>query len=173
MSLVLETERLCVRELEPGDPPFVSQMLGDPNTMRFWPRPYTTIESADWIERHRKRYESDGHGYWLLSLRSGEPLGQVGVLTQDVRLPAGLKPSGPVIGLGYILHHPFWGCGYATEAAGACLDWAFANKGVPFVVALIRPENVPSIAVARRLGMEINGEVEYAGFAHSVFVKKA
>ena len=166
---ILETERLNVCELATGDLPFVERMLTDPLTMRFWPRPYTKEESAQWIERHQARYRSDGCGYWLLSLRSGEPIGQVGVLIQTIELPPSLAIEPPIYGLGYILHHPFWGHGYATEAANACLTWAFEEFNPPHVIALVRPENLPSIAVAERIGMVDSGTVMYSGFNHKVY----
>jgi RimJ/RimL family protein N-acetyltransferase len=166
---ILETVRLNVRELETGDLPFVAEMLTDSLTMRFWPRPYTKEEAAEWIERHRARYHSEGCGYWLLSLKNGTPIGQVGVLTQAIELPPSLVDHRPIYGLGYILHHPFWGQGYATEAAKACLAWAFEEFNPPHVIALVRPENHPSIAVAKRIGMVDSGTVFYSGFDHKVF----
>jgi RimJ/RimL family protein N-acetyltransferase len=69
MSAVLLTERLALRELLPSDLDFVASMLGDADTMRFYPRPYTREESAAWIDRQRRRYASDGHALWLVMLR--------------------------------------------------------------------------------------------------------
>lgn len=170
---IFETERLLVRELGPADLPFVSEMLASPVTMRYWPRPYTTAEAEAWIERQVARYRDDGCGYWLLSLKDGQvPIGQVGVLRQELAVPPALAPpdvGSATWGLGYIVHHPFWGHGYATEAAAACARWALATLNPPFVLALVRPENTPSIAVAKRLKMESFGETEYAGFTHTVF----
>jgi RimJ/RimL family protein N-acetyltransferase len=73
-------------------------------------------------------------------------------------------------GLGYLFHRPFWGQGYATEAAEACLNYAFAALGKSRVVAPIRPENAASLAVARKLGMEVQKRTMYAGFEHLIYV---
>ena len=54
---------------------------------------------------------------------------------------------------GYLIHRPFWRRGYASEAAIAVRDYAFAVLNNPFVVAQIREINVPSQGVARKLGM--------------------
>ena len=53
----------------------------------------------------------------------------------------------------YLIHRPFWRRGYATEAGRAARDYAFEVLGRQRVIALIRPENLPSIGVARKLGL--------------------
>ncbi|MFD2093753.1 GNAT family N-acetyltransferase [Blastococcus deserti] len=55
--------------------------------------------------------------------------------------------------VGWHLHPDSWGHGYATEAARAVIEWAFA-AGVPEVYAVVRPGNQPSMAVCARLGMQ-------------------
>ncbi len=63
------------------------------------------------------------------------------------------------IEVGWHLHPDSWGHGYATEAAGALVQRAFA-AGVPEVFAVVYPENTASLAVCRRLGMESIGETD-------------
>jgi len=53
---VLETERLCLRQLEPSDLDFAADMLGDTEVMRFYPARLTRDESRAWIDRQRVRY---------------------------------------------------------------------------------------------------------------------
>ena len=55
--------------------------------------------------------------------------------------------------IGWLLRPDVWGHGFATEAARACVDWGFRNLDVPYVTAMIGPENLRSIRVAARLGM--------------------
>ena len=57
------------------------------------------------------------------------------------------------MGVGYILGRNFWGRGYASEGAAACVDYAFDQLGAAEVIAEIRPENSASRRVAERLGM--------------------
>jgi ribosomal-protein-alanine N-acetyltransferase len=162
MKIVLETARVRLRELEAADQPFVTAMLADPDVMRFWPRPMTTAEAGEWLVRQQDRYQRDGHGYWLACLRgSGQPIGQVGLLMTD--LDAGREPA-----LGYILHRPFWGRGFASEAAAGVLAWA-THFGYPRVLCLVRPENIPSLRVAVRLGLLPVRFAVYEGFNHIVF----
>jgi RimJ/RimL family protein N-acetyltransferase len=163
MSTIIETARLSLREMSLGDLDFVSSMLGDPQVMRFYPKCYSRDDSADWIRRQMDRYERDGHGLWLVRDRvSQEPIGQVGLLIQDV---AGFAERE----VGYLIHHPHWRRGFASEAATATRDHAFGVLGVDRVISLIRPENLPSQGVARKMGMLPEGGALHAGLEHLVF----
>jgi RimJ/RimL family protein N-acetyltransferase len=55
--------------------------------------------------------------------------------------------------VGWVLHPDAWGQGFATEGARACVRWGFENLSVPYLTAMIRPDNARSIAVAEQLGM--------------------
>lgn len=163
MSVVLETVRLTLRELETTDLDVVAGMLTDREVMRHWPRPYTRDEAVDWIARQRERYARDGHGYWLaVESDSGRVVGQAGVMS--IELNHKLEMA-----LGYILRREFWGRGYATEAAAAVRDRAFETTPHDRVVALVRPVNLLSQRVVRRLGMRASGLTTYAGLEHVIF----
>jgi [ribosomal protein S5]-alanine N-acetyltransferase len=161
--VILQTARLILRELDLADLDFVAAMLAYPEVMRFWPRCYTRAEAEDWIARQQVRYARDGFGYWLVvEQATGQPIGQAGLLALEV-------DSRAETALGYILHRPFWSQGFATEAAVACLDYAFTTLGLARVIAPIRPENAPSRAVAARLGLRPGPATFYAGFTHLIF----
>jgi RimJ/RimL family protein N-acetyltransferase len=164
MRTILETPRLALREMSLDDLDFIATMLADPLVMRFYPQTYSREEAAAWIERQMDRYARHGSGLWLaLDRTTGEPMGQVGLLRQMVD---GVEEPE----VGYLLYHAYWSRGYATEAAGAVRDWAFEVRGEPHVISLIRPENVPSQAVALRLGMKPERETLFHDLRHLVFV---
>jgi len=164
MRVVRETDRLSLRELSLDDLDFVAKMLAHPEVMAFWPKPHSREESEAWILRQQERYARDGYGYWLaVEKASGQPIGQAGLLRQEVD---GVTETG----IGYIMHRPFWRRGLATEAAAACRDYAFEKLGKERLVVLVRPENVVSQIVARKLGAKPERETIYAGFVHTVFV---
>ena len=163
MNPALETSRLALRTLDLADLDFVAAMLAHPEVMQFWPRCYSRDEAEAWIRRQQERYAQDGHGYWLaLDKASGQPVGQAGILMLEID---GVLEAG----LGYLIHRPFWQRGYATEAAVACCDYAFAVLSKQRIVAPIRPENAASQAVARKLGMQPERQTLYAGFDHLIF----
>jgi len=74
------------------------------------------------------------------------------------------------VGVGYIIHRPFWRMGFASEAAAASRDYAFQALGRSRVIALVRPENVPSQGVVQKLGMRLEKSIRYADYQHLVFV---
>jgi RimJ/RimL family protein N-acetyltransferase len=95
------------------------------------------LTERDWLER--------GHGMLaVLDRDNGRFLGR-----------AGLKYWSQFneTELGWALRKDAWGRGYATEAAHACIDWAFATLAVPYLTAMIQPDNKPSIRLACRLGL--------------------
>jgi RimJ/RimL family protein N-acetyltransferase len=163
VKVVLESPRLALRELTADDLNFVAEMLAYPEVMRFWPRPLTRPEAADWIRRQQERYARDGFGYWLaLDKTTGQPIGQAGLLRQEL--------DGVVeTGIGYILHRPFWGQGYATEAAADCRDYAFTKLGKIRVTATVRPENLASRRVAERIELKFERMTTWAGLPHLLF----
>jgi RimJ/RimL family protein N-acetyltransferase len=163
MDPVLETPRLRLRRMTMDDLDFVAAMLGDPEVMRFYPEVYDRDEAAEWIRRQRDRYLDHGHGLWLVEERAtGAPCAQVGLCMQYV-------DGVDVPEIGYLVHRPFWRRGYATEAASATRDFAFEQRRHRRLISLIRPENVPSQGVARKLGMTPGHLTEHGGFPHLVF----
>jgi RimJ/RimL family protein N-acetyltransferase len=72
--------------------------------------------------------------------------------------------------VGYALARNYQGQGLATEAARACLDYAFSDLGLQRVISLIRPENLPSRRVAERNGMSVEKETIFVGLPHLVYV---
>ena len=160
---VFETARLRAREMSLDDLDFIASLLSDPEVMRFYPKLYSREEARGWVEKQSRRYEEHGHGLWLiLDRQSGTPVGQVGLLTQT--LDGVEEPE-----VGYMIDRRFWRRGYASEAALATRDLAFERFGYPYVISLIRPENVPSQGVARKLGMVSDRITTFVGLAHHVF----
>ena len=109
--------------------------------------------AAPVLELWARHWREEGYGYWTVrDPGSGEILGFAGV-----RPP--LRGE-DFLNLYYRFRPSAWGKGYATEVGRAAM--ALAAKAAPgrVVAALIRPKNEPSIAVARRLGMHPEGEVE-------------
>jgi len=144
MIPILETERLTLRGWTPADfEPFAAYMA-DPEVMRFlgnaqsrgdaWRSLATTI--GHWALR--------GYGMWAVERKSdGAMMGRVGLI----------NPEGwPALEVGWTLAKPYWGHGYATEAARAAMRYAFLTQNVDRLISCIDAENLPSQAVAKRLG---------------------
>lgn len=163
MATILETPRLRLRELTPGDLDFVATMLADPEVMRYYPKTYSRAEAREWLDRQIARYRAHGHGLWLVEdPATGQSIGQVGLLLQQVE--GQIEPE-----IGYLIHAPFWRRGYATEAALGVRRHAWGVLARRRLISLIRPENLPSQGVARKLGMRPEREVAWAGLRHTVW----
>jgi len=76
------------------------------------------------------------------------------------------------IQLAYRLVHDAWGHGYATEAAGAMLNYGFTRLELPEIVAVVWPDNVASVRVLEKLGFCFEKAAWYYGAAVSLFVAR-
>jgi ribosomal-protein-alanine N-acetyltransferase len=166
MTTILETERLTLREFVPEDAAALALVIGDPITMRHYPKPFDREAVEQWIQRNRSRYAKDGHGLWAMILKSSaELIGDCGLISQDVDGTVELE-------IGYHVRRDHWGHGYAIEAASACRGYAFARYPVDHVISLIRPENTQSCRVAEKNGMTIWKETVRGGLKHFVYAIK-
>lgn len=161
---VIETERLLLREFVAGDVDALAAVISDPETMRFYPKPYDRAGVESWIERNRRRYQDYGHGLWAMVLKSsGEVVGDCGLARQNV-------DGVDEIEIGYHVRRDLWGRGFAPEAAAACRDYGFERLRVERLIALIRPENLPSRRVAEKIGLSLWNEVLWRDLPHCVYV---
>ena len=151
--MILETERLILRQLTQADYPALCKILQDKDVMYAYEHAFDASEVQAWLDRQLQRYADDGFGLWAVVLKaSGEVIGQCGLTWQDW---AGRQ----VLEIGYLFQKAFWHRGYATEAAVACQAYAFDALGAREVFSIIRDNNLPSQNVARRNGMEIRGQL--------------
>ena len=145
MRAILETDRLLLRELEPTDVEALAEILGDPVAMRYYPAPFDRDRVLGWIDWVRGSYRDNAFGLWAVIRRSdGRFLGDCGPMLQPVE--GVLMPE-----VGYHILAAEQRRGYATEAAGACLAWVFANTPHDTVCSLVSPDNIPSRAVAAKV----------------------
>lgn len=155
-----------LRPFEPGDLAVMAEVLGDPVSMRFYPHPFSRDETRAWIERNRARFDRDGLGLWAATLGdTGEVVGDCGAVWQEVDGAEELE-------LGWHLHPGHQGHGYATEAAIAWRDHAFAATGCERLISLILEENAPSRRVAERIGMTPWKTASFAGRPHLVYATR-
>lgn len=144
---LFETQRLAVRQLSLQELPALTEILSDPEVMKYSVRGVcdeaATRKFIDWC---LACYSSDGMGPWaLLEKASGELIGFCGVgpeLVDDVE----------EINLGYRLARRFWNQGLATEAAKGVMQYAFDQKHCESVVVIIEPEHTASVRVTEKVG---------------------
>jgi ribosomal-protein-alanine N-acetyltransferase len=164
---LIETERLRLRPFAPdlSDLDALHEIQSDPEHMRFYPHPFSLEESRAWIEKFLERQERNGYSLWAIEDReTGEFLGNCGPVPQ---LVDGIEE----VELGWSVTPPRARPGIATEAAAAWRDRCLGLLGMDHVIALIRPENVPSRGVAEHIGMTVWKETTHGslGWLHLVY----
>ncbi len=113
-------------------------------------QPVTEPGAAEaWAARVRAHWQQHGFGQWVVEI-PGEAglIGVVGLST--VSYEAHFTPA---VEVAWRLARAHWGCGYATEAARAAVDYGFDTLGLTEIVAITVPANLRSRRVMERLGM--------------------
>jgi RimJ/RimL family protein N-acetyltransferase len=142
---VIRTERLVLRRWRPSDRAPFAALNADPEVMEHFPGPMTREESDAFVDRMEAYWREHGYGRFAVEV-PGEAgcIGFVGIT---------VPPFMPQDEIGWRLARPFWGRGYATEAARAVLADAFDRLGRNEIVSFTVPANVRSTRVMERLGM--------------------
>lgn len=150
----LETPRLLLREMTENDLPQLRAILQDDRTMEAYEGAFDEARTQEWLQRMFDRYRDDSFGLWAVELReTNNMIGQCGLTRQHIL-------DQDVIEVGYLFNRAYWHRGYATEAAGASLDYAFEQLQLERVWAQVRDTNLASMNVAIRLGMTVRGRFE-------------
>lgn len=142
----LETERLVLRDYVPEDFDALHEILSDPETMRHYPHPFRPEETRQWIQRNQTRYAEHGFGLWAVELKGGGLIGDCGITLQNIH--GQLLPE-----VGYHIHRDHQRRGYATEAAAACIQYAFEALGFDRVYSYMKHTNAASARVAIKNGL--------------------
>ena len=145
----ITTPRLLLRRWQPSDLAPFADLNNDPEVMRHLREPMTAVESDAFVDRIEEHFTIDGFGLWALEVRAtGLFVGFAGLARQTFE-----APFNPSVEVGWRLSREAWGHGYATEAGGAALDFAFEVLELDEVVSITTAGNTRSQAVMRRLGM--------------------
>ncbi len=145
--MILETERLFLRELTADDFDVLYEVLADSDIMQHYPYTFDESRVRNWINKSIERYEIFGFGLWAVCLKeTDEMIGDCGLTMQNIN--GMIKPE-----IGYHINKRYQRQGYAKEAARACRDWAFENTPFNILYSYMKKTNVASIATAMANGM--------------------
>ncbi|WP_421935439.1 GNAT family N-acetyltransferase [Phenylobacterium sp.] len=156
--VVLETERLSLRQVELADARFMLELLNSPGFLEnIGDRGVRDEDQARAYieERVLGSYRDHGFGMWLAVQKAdGAPVGLAGLVRRE-----GLETPD----VGYAFIQKVWGRGYAQEAAAAVLAHAQGPMGIPKLAAITTPENFASMAVLRKIGFIYQGMIQLPG----------
>jgi RimJ/RimL family protein N-acetyltransferase len=147
--MIIETERLILRPVDP-DRDFEpwARAMADEQTVRYLGmKPMNRAEAWRSMAMVMGHWAIRGYGFFSLESReSGEWVGRVGPW----------RPEGwPGTEVGWTISPGHLRRGYATEAARACVDFAFDTLGWTQVIHVIMEGNEASMAVARKIGSSL------------------
>ena len=143
------TPRLILRAWRDADLEPYAALNADPEVMRHFPETLDRAESEASVRRIRSHFDEHGFGPWAVEIPGVTGFaGFVGLMT-----PGFEAHFTPCVEVGWRLARPYWGQGYATEAAEASLNYAWKVLALNQIVALTTLGNLRSRAVMERIGM--------------------
>lgn len=156
--MILETDRLLLREYVEADAEAFFGLNTDPEVLRFTgDAPLRNVEHARQILRDHPicDYRKYGFGRWACIHKvTGAHLGFAG-LKQIEELRE--------VEIGFRLMRVHWGFGFATEAAKAAVAYGLGDLALKRIIGLVMPENCASVRVLRKTGLEFSWSVDYRG----------
>jgi ribosomal-protein-alanine N-acetyltransferase len=160
-----ETERLEHRAFEDSDAEAFFALNSNPDVMRFTGEPILqSLEAARQAISNYPDFDSVGYGRWASVLKE----------TQAVIGFCGLKYLSDLgaVDIGYRFLPEYWGRGLATEACVASLDFGFTTLCLDEIISIVIPDNVASIRVLEKAGMQFDGEFLYDGTLALRYLKR-
>lgn len=144
--MIIETERLFLREMKESDFDALYEVLADSDIMQHYPYAFDENRVRNWIQRNIERYRIFGFGLWAVCLKeTGEMIGDCGLTLQLI--DGQIKPE-----IGYHIRADKQRNGYAKEAAIAVRDWTFNNTPFQIVYSYMKYTNEPSVKTAISYG---------------------
>lgn len=140
---MLTTERLLLRDLHPGDAPFIIELLNDAAFLRFIGDRGVRNEAQalEYIAKVRAGQVKNGFGLYAVTLR-GDAIGLCGLVRRETL---------PHVDVGFAFLSAFRRHGYGREATRAVLEEA-KGLGLSPLLAICSPENAGSRALLEQLG---------------------
>lgn len=146
--MIIETERLILREYNYEDFNDLYEILSDRETMEHYPKPYDEKGVRGWIRWNIENYAKYGFGLWAVVLKeTGKMIGDCGITIQNI--DGDLLPE-----IGYHIHKNYWRKGFGSEAARAVRDWAFENTEYDRLYSYMKYTNIGSYSTASAIGMK-------------------
>ncbi|MCR5112098.1 MAG: GNAT family N-acetyltransferase, partial [Ruminococcus sp.] len=145
--MMIETERLILRQMTYDDFDTLYEIFSDAETMTHYPAPFDRDKVISWIKWNIENYEKYGFGLWAVVLKeTGIVIGDCGLTMQNIDNE--ILPE-----IGYHIHKKYQRNGYGSEAARAVRDWAFENTNYDCLYSYMKYTNIGSYSTALANGM--------------------
>jgi ribosomal-protein-alanine N-acetyltransferase len=143
----LETERLLLRRVAVTDVPEIKALRGNPETMKFIPRPLVTTdeEALEHFKMIDEKIENNTGINWAITIKGNPKL--IGIIGHYR-----IQPENHRCEIGYMILPEYNGQGITTEAIKAVLEYGFEDLNMHSIEAVIDPDNVASERVLQKNG---------------------
>ena len=155
-TIVLETERLLVRQWVHDDWKRLRLLTTDPLVLRYIGdgQPWSDERTRKFVDGGIQQAQSRGWVLWpLIHKQDAELIGFCGFNSTFA----------PDVEIGWWLLPAYWRRGLATEAARAMLDYGFSKFRFPRVISVAQPANFASIKIMQKLGMRFDKTFVHEG----------
>lgn len=163
----MDTKRLIIRPFTLDDQDSIFQIMKDKEMFEYTPdEPWESMEDAEeFIKQAIWLYELEHytfrHFFAITQRLSGEIIGFCGV--------GGIGYDRSENEIFYSIGKPYWGKGYATEAAAAVLKYAFEQLGLFNIIGVVHPDNIASRKVMEKIGLQKVGVISGLPVEHAFF----
>lgn len=162
--IIIETKRLRLREYTLDDFDNLKAVISDPETMKYYEKPYDDEGVKRWINWCMKSYQDNGFGLFAIELKeTGQFIGDCGLSLQNI--DGEILPE-----IGYHINKNFWRNGYAKEAGIGVKEWAFKNTEYTKLYSYMTKDNIPSYSTALSIGLKFLKEYDDEGIPHLVYM---
>ena len=161
MRIIIETERLLLRNLRPGDEKTMFAWAGDPEVARYmiYPQYKSEADGIEWLrEREENAEDPDDYDLGIVLKETGELIGSGGLV---------YRPESDTWNMGYNIRKDMWGNGYVVEAMQAIIDEVRKTRKLRVLEAQFAVENQKSRRVMEKLGMVYDRESSFEKFDKS------
>jgi RimJ/RimL family protein N-acetyltransferase len=161
--IILETERLYLREIGPADAENAYLLNLDREVLRYTGDvPFSSVEAAREFLEGYDHYRKYGFGRWAVIRKADEEfLGWCGLK---------YTPELDEYDIGFRLFRCYWNKGYASEAAEACLQLGFSKFGMQRIVGRVMTGNLASARVLEKIGLRFHAPYCFDGEAGAMYV---
>lgn len=159
---ILQTTRLTLRELTAADAENFYTLNADPEVIRYTgDGAFESVAAAKEFLENYSHYKEYGFGRWaVIRKEDGAFLGWCGLK---------YSPESDEHDIGFRFFREYWGQGYATEAAQACLDYGFGTLGLTTILGRAMKANAASVKVLEKIGMAYWKEMDFHGDAGVIY----
>jgi RimJ/RimL family protein N-acetyltransferase len=155
--IVIESERLSLRQFSSEDAEFILTLLNQPSFLRYIgdKKVHNREDAQQYILNGPiASYNQNGFGLYLVELRqSHTPIGMCGLIKREEL---------PDVDIGFAFLPDFWKQGFASEAAAAVMNYAQQTLHLKRIVAITNPDNDASIKLLQRMGFTFEGLINLA-----------